>query len=82
MVKTKNSIETWSATPQVINGNDCLEYDFTTDSSKAYGNNMIKINVMWTLYSGDVNQDGIFDGSDLALIDNAANGFVLGGVRI
>jgi len=80
VVKTKNSIETWSATPQIINGSDCLEYDFTTDASQAYGNNMININGIWTLYSGDVNQDGVVDGSDLALIYNAASNFELGGV--
>jgi len=72
VIKTVNSLETWSATPQIVIGEKCFEYDFTTDSSKAYGNNMIKINGVWTLYSGDVNQDGIIDLTDLVLIYNNA----------
>jgi len=72
VIKTANSLETWSATPQIIRGENCLEYDFTADSSRAYGNNMIKINGVWTLYSGDVNQDGIIDLTDLVLIYNSS----------
>ncbi|MBK6876389.1 MAG: hypothetical protein IPG99_08025 [Ignavibacteria bacterium] len=47
-------------------------YDFTTDSSKAYGNNQIKKESKWCIYNGDINQDGFIDGSDLGLTDNAA----------
>lgn len=81
VVKSKNSIETWSATPQFVSDEGgCLVYDFTTDSAKAYGNNMVMINGMWTLISGDVNQDGIVDATDLILIEKAVYNFKLDGV--
>ncbi|HMS33368.1 MAG TPA: hypothetical protein PKC91_04705 [Ignavibacteria bacterium] len=75
VIKSLNSLETWSAAPQVVIGENCFEYDFTTDSSRAYGNNMIKVNGVWTLFSGDVNQDGIIDLTDLVLIYNNASIF-------
>lgn len=37
--------------------------------------------IKYCIYSGDINQDGIIDGSDLSLIDNAANDFLSGYVR-
>ncbi|QQS35330.1 MAG: endonuclease/exonuclease/phosphatase family protein [Ignavibacteriales bacterium] len=63
-VKHRNTIETWSAVPQTfINSN--LTYDFTTASSKAFGNNMKLAGTKWCLYSGDVNQDGVVNQIDL-----------------
>jgi hypothetical protein len=53
-------------------------YDFTTDSAKAYGDNMTKKGLRWTFYSGDVNQDGFIDGTDNTLIDNDAFNFLSG----
>ena len=35
----------------------------------------------YAIYSGDINQDGSIDGSDLSLIDNAAFEFVSGYVN-
>ena len=76
VLKHRNALETWSAASQTFT-NSTLSYDFTTASSKAYGNNLKFINGKWCIYSGDVNQDGIVDAQDLNLvfIDNV-NGIV------
>ena len=77
VVKHRNSIETWSSTPQTfVNG--ILNYDFTSDQSKAYGNNLVIKGVKWCIYSGDVNQDGLVDLTDVNLIVNDANLYTTG----
>jgi len=79
-IKHRNSIETWSALGEKFVAN-VLNYDFTSSSSRAYGNNMIQVDaapVKYAIYSGDVNQDGIVDGSDAAIIDNDTYNFVTG----
>jgi hypothetical protein len=35
-----------------------LNYDFTTSSSKAYGNNMKQVGGVWVFIGGDADQDG------------------------
>ena len=69
VLKHRNSIETWSATGQSFSSNS-LSYDFTTAQNKAYGNNMKLKVTKWCIYSGDVNQDGLVDLTDLSLVDN------------
>ena len=68
VVKTRNAIETWSSNPHSFNAGTII-YDFTTDSSKAYGSNMIKKGTKWCIAGGDVNRDGVVDISDLMLTD-------------
>ena len=68
VVKHRNGVETWSKTVQSFNAH-ALNYNFTTDSNKAYGNNLVKKGNQWCVYSGDVNQDGVIDLSDLSLVD-------------
>ena len=73
----RNSLETWSNTPQQFTAS-VLDYDFTTANTQAYGDNMIQINtspVRFGIYSGDVNQDGIIDLNDVLMIYNDANAF-------
>lgn len=77
VVKTRNTIETWSANPQHTTA-DTLFYDFTSSASQAFGNNMQHIGNEWVLYSGDINQDGIVDLTDVTLIDNDAYNFMKG----
>lgn len=85
-LKHRNSIETWSSS---LGANFNVEtsqatYDFTTDSLKAYGNNMIKIDnapVSYAIYNGDVDQNGIVDATDLGIVDNDASNFVIGYVN-
>lgn len=77
VVKHRNSIETWSKNPQSFSGAS-LTYDFTTDSAKAYGDNMKKKGIKWCIYSGDVNQDGVIDITDVSSVDTDNLNFVTG----
>jgi len=81
-IKHRNSIETWSK-----NGGfnfirySFMNYDFTSAQSQAFGNNMILKDSLWSIYSGDVDQNGFVDGTDQSLIDNDAYNFVSGYVN-
>lgn len=82
-IKHRNSIETWSKTTQAFAGNT-LTYNFTTAITKAFGDNMIQVDaspVGYAIYSGDVNQDGTIDASDLSDTDNNALAGLSGYVR-
>ncbi|MDQ3021050.1 MAG: plastocyanin/azurin family copper-binding protein [Bacteroidota bacterium] len=81
VVTHRNSIETWSKLPQSFTAGGTLSYNFTTSADKAYGNNLILKEGKYTIYSGDVNQDGTVDLSDLSLIDNDAFNFVAGYIK-
>ncbi|MBK6876368.1 MAG: hypothetical protein IPG99_07920 [Ignavibacteria bacterium] len=66
VIRHRNHIETWSnSSPQRLY--TCgSEYDFTRSDSCAFGRNLFLIDsspLRFALYSGDVNQDGIVDGS-------------------
>lgn len=82
VLKHRNSIETWSR----INGESYNpmtlgSYDFTDANSKAYGNNMVQVDnspLKFAIFSGDVDQDQVIDGSDLLRIDNDAFAFISG----
>jgi hypothetical protein len=78
VIKHRNSLETWSATAISFSGSGPLTYDFTTDASVAYGNNMKQVGSAWVIFGGDVSQDGIVDGTDMALIDNASTAVLQG----
>lgn len=80
VVKHPQSIETWSKIGgETLNGDCSLNgFDFTRLRSNAYGNNQA---VKWTKYcifSGDINQDNIIDGSDMAIVRNSMNNLTLG----
>lgn len=85
VIKHRNSLETWSKNggeTYVSGGN--MNYDFTTTTAQAFGSNMIQVDntpVRFAIYSGDVNQDGIIDGTDGAMVDNDAFNF-LGGYLV
>jgi mannan endo-1,4-beta-mannosidase len=79
VIKHRNSLETWSATPWVIRAT--LPYDFTTAGTAAYGGNLISLpNNQFGLYSGDINQDGQVDAMDYIVLDadliQSVNGYV------
>ena len=68
----RNSILTTSATP-VAFSSPVITYDFDFPG-KVYGNNIaMMLDGRYVFYSGDVNQDGLVDGSDLSDIDNLSN---------
>jgi len=80
-IKHRNSIETWSAAPITLSST--TSYDFSTGMNQAYGdgiNNPMKHmgNGVYALYSGDVNQDGGIDISDMQITENDASQFVFG----
>jgi chitodextrinase len=63
VVKHRNAVQTWSTNPVVITSS--TSYDFTNAVNKALGSNMIELETgIFGLYSGDINQDEVIDGSD------------------
>ena len=79
-LKHRNSVETWSNSAQMF-ASDNLNYNFTTASSQAYGNNQKLVDsspVRYGIFSGDVNQDGNVDLNDIIIIFNDANIFTTG----
>lgn len=80
-VRHRNSIETWSKNPQSFATGTTTNYDFTTASTKAFGDNLILKLGKYCIYSGDVNQDGIIEGTDTQLIDNDVTAFTIGYVN-
>jgi len=91
-LKHRNSLETWSKKPssgtfallfaiQFSAFTSFLEFDFTNTKTKAFGNNMIQVDTgpnEFAIYSGDVNQDGTIDLTDVITINNDANIFSTG----
>jgi len=70
ILKHRNAVETWSATPQTFSANS-MSFDFTTGQNKAYGNNLKLVGSKWCIYGGDVNQDGFVNTQDLNLVYTA-----------
>jgi hypothetical protein len=78
--KHRNSIETWSKTTQFFINSE-LNYDFSTSSTQAYGDNLILVDespVRYAVYNGDVNQEGNIDLTDVLNVYNDASIFVSG----
>ncbi len=79
-LRHRNSVETWSKTTQMFTGY-MLTYNFTTAAAKAYGDNMTQIDaspLRYGIYSGDVNQSGSVDLSDVTEVYNDARTFLTG----
>lgn len=82
-LKHRNSIETWSSDAVTFNEHN-ITYNFTNSMTKAYGDNMKRVDltpVTYAVYGGDSDQDGSVDASDLSIIDNDASNFTLGYVN-
>jgi photosystem II stability/assembly factor-like uncharacterized protein len=62
----RNHLETWSRLTQNFITDVPVNYNFTTDSAKAYGFNMKKVGNDWVLIGGDENQDGSIDAIDVS----------------
>jgi hypothetical protein len=78
VVRHRNTIETWSSNPFTVAATN--NYDFTTAANKAYGNNELDImnENIWSMYNGDLNQDGAIDANDYLLLDIDMQGFASG----
>ena len=78
VVKSLNTVETWSAIAQSFTSGS-LTYDFTTGLVKAYtdGSNppLALHSGKYCIYSGDVNQDGYVTGDDYTGVDNDNTNF-------
>ena len=84
VVKHRNTIETWSSTTVSYTSLSTIAYNFTNLITKAFGNNMISVDaspVRFAIYSGDINQDGTIDASDVSNADNDAFSSVSGYVN-
>ena len=76
VIKHRNGLETWSSIPvnAAMGG-----YDFSTNDTKAYGNNMILVGSgIWALYTGDVTYEGNIDLLDLGILEDAISNFLFG----
>ena len=81
VLKGRNMIETWSASPVTMGLS--TSYDFTNLATKAYGSNMIEVAPgKWACRSGDVNQDGVIEGSDYLQMENDLSGTILFGYYV
>lgn len=83
VVSQRNTIEVWSYNTPFFTGGT-LTYNFTDLASKAFGDNMKQVDVtpaVFALFSGDVNQDGTIDASDVSDTDNDANNSLSGYVN-
>jgi len=80
--KHRNSIETWSrAGGETYSTTNTLNYNFTSSAPQAFGSNQVQVDaspLRFAIYSGDVFQDGVIDGSDAGIVDNAASNFESG----
>ncbi|MBK8550199.1 MAG: hypothetical protein IPL53_03740 [Ignavibacteria bacterium] len=81
VVKHRNTLETWSKTPQIYTVGGVLNYNFSDLQTKAFGNNEVLTGTKWTFYSGDVNQNGFIDLADVIETNNAASSFTTGYVN-
>ena len=74
VIDHRNSLDTWSKAggENLLLGN-LYTYNFTLESSKAYGNNMKLVNSKWCLISGDVNKDGLINATDRGILWNSRN---------
>ena len=79
-IKHRNCLETWSSSP-VSFLNYSVSYDLTNAASKAFGSNMFNVDVSpnrYGLYSGETNNDGLIDLTDVIKINNDASVFLSG----
>jgi len=80
-VTHRNALTTWSAnTVSFVNSDASIAY--SVDMIYAFGNNEILVDIspynVYAFYSGDVNQNGYIDLTDVIQINNAANTFASG----
>lgn len=73
----RNSITTSTANPVSFSGST-ISYDFSTGISQAFGSNLKDMGDVAAVFSGDVNQDGLIDSSDMIIVDNDVSSFASG----
>ncbi|MBK8552112.1 MAG: hypothetical protein IPL53_14040 [Ignavibacteria bacterium] len=81
VVKHRNSIETWSSVGTSYTRGATTNYNFIQPDGQAFGNNQAVVNTSpfyRGMYSGDINQNGFIDLTDVTLVYNDAVAFVTG----
>jgi hypothetical protein len=76
----RNHLTICSRMRQTVTRGSTVSYDFTTDSTKAFGFNMIKVSaspVIWGMIPADANRDGYTDAIDqtIWIIQNGHTGY-------
>lgn len=82
VLKHFNGLETWSSEPVYVTRMNTTGYNFTDAQSRAFGNNLMLKGDKWLIYSGDLNQDGVINLTDLVIACNDATDFEIGEYRI
>ena len=77
VVKTWNTVETWSKNAQSFTSS-FLSYNFTTAQTQVYSDNLTQLGTKWCIYSGDVTQDGFVNLSDYNQVNNDSYNLVSG----
>lgn len=78
VLKPRNHLETWSASPVSFTGM-VINYDFTTSENQAFGSNQKMLSGLSAgLYCGDTDGDGYVDNTDLNAIAAMAALFLTG----
>lgn len=73
----RNAIEEYNGQPFNFVSN-AGAYDFTSAVSKSYGDNLTLVGTRYCSYSGDVNQNGFIDLSDIIDVSNSTDAFLTG----
>ncbi len=77
VINHRNTLETWSASPFALPV-AVNNYDFTTAAAQAYGSSLIHLGGVYGIASGDVNQDGVINASDLLDLENSLHMMLIG----
>lgn len=81
-VRHRNSLETWTKSGgESYTAGSIMNYDFTSTITQSFGNNLVQLKnspLLFAVYGGDVNLDGVIDGADASVIDNDAFNFASG----
>ena len=74
-IRHRNGLTTWSANPIAFNSTN-VDYDFTTSSGQAYGDNMLEVEPgIWAIFTGELNKDENIDLLDLSIIESDVTNF-------
>ncbi len=81
LVYHRNHLAVATRYKAAITRGSTVSYDFTTDSAKAFGFNMIKVSnspVRWAMIPGDANRDGFVDAIDqtIWIAQNGLDGYL------
>ena len=77
VINHRNSLETWSASPFAL-PTAVNSYNFTTSAGQAFGNNLSALGGAYGIISGDVNQDGVINASDILDLENSLQLMTIG----